>query len=167
MAPRLRTRGPLPHRAMLPAVRKMDVVPMTLALSGSASTVRWTAGPTTCSEPFRPPLRLTAVGFRARAFKRTCKISCEPIKETSAKETDRRPRTNARIGTGLQRRSAAGDHPKHPWIQYHPEQRQPPVDASRQKCSKQPYHPSERRPATRQRWLPAKASSEAARYQTF
>ena len=78
-----------------------------------------------------------------------------------------RPRTDAQIGTGLQRRPAAGDHPKHPWIQYHPEPRQPPVDASRQKCSKQPYHPSERRPATRQRWQPAKASSGAARCQTL
>lgn len=37
------------------------------------------------------------------------------------KETDRRPRTNAQIGTGLQRRPAADDHPNHPWIQYHPE----------------------------------------------
>jgi len=76
------------------------------------------------------------------------------------RETDRRPRTNPRIGTGIQRRPAADDRPNHPWIQYHPEPRQPPVDVCRQECSKQPRHLSERWPATRQRRLPAKASSE-------
>jgi len=69
------------------------------------------------------------------------------------KETDRRPRTNPQIGTGIQRRPAADDRPNHPWIQYHPEPRQPPVDVGRQECSKQPRHLSERWPATRQHRL--------------